>query len=346
MRTASSEYRRLCALAAVLTLCAGAIASPAPHNLSRYEFKSPHMGTLFTITLCATNALIAEQAADAAFKRIAALEDTLSDYQADSELNLLCEKPVGKPVNVSEDLFDVLRLSREISKLSDGTFDVTMGPYVRLWRFARKRKVLPGAAELQSARAAVGYRKLKLDERAHTVTLLAPGMRLDVGGVAKGYSADEAMKVLNRYGISSALVAASGDIAVGEAPPGQPGWRVGITGVGANTNRVEHTLILQHAGISTSGDSEQFIEIDGKRYSHILDPKTGLGLTNRIQATVVAPDASHSDPLATAVCILGVTKGMRMIERCPGTGVFILTQEHGEVRAFESKRFKRFPKSD
>jgi thiamine biosynthesis lipoprotein len=331
-------------VAVLLGACGCHTTSPALQNLSRYEFKSAHMGTLFTITLYASNPALAERAAEAGFKRIAALEDTLSDYQADSELNLLRDQPPGKPVNVSTDLFEVLHHSQRISQLSDGAFDVTMGPYVRLWRFARKRKELPSLAELETAKAAAGYRKLKLDQRAQTVTMLASGMRLDVGGMAKGYAADEALKVLRKHGITSALIAASGDIALGDAPPGQAGWRVGISGIGPNTNTVVHTLILSRAGISTSGDSEQFVEIAGQRYSHILDPKTGLGLTNRIQATVVASDASHSDPLATAVCILGAKKGTRMIERVPGAAVFILTLEDGEVREFDSSRFKRFAK--
>ena len=165
-------------------------------------------------------------------------------------------------------------------KLSDGAFDVTVGPYVRLWRFARKRKVLPTPAEIATARAAVGWQKLRLDPRARTVTLLVPNMRLDLGSIGKGYAADQALQILKGRGIDRALVAASGDIAVGNPPPGQRGWKVGIARLWWRHQRAPLApLLLHNAGISTSGDTEQFIEINGVHYSHIVNPATGLGLT-------------------------------------------------------------------
>jgi len=299
------------------------------------------MGTLFTITFYAPDPSTAEGAAAAAFKRIDALEDIMSDYQADSELMRLCDQPFGKPVAVSADLLDVLQRAQRISRLSDGAFDVTVGPYVRLWRFARKRKVLPTPAEIATARAAVGWEKLHLDARAHTVTLLVPNMRLDLGGIGKGYAADQAMQILKGRGIHRALVAASGDIAIGDSPPGQPGWKVGIATLGPRTNELARTLILHNAGISTSGDSEQFIEIAGVRYSHILNPATGLGLTNRIQATIIGPDATTTDSLDTTVSILGVKRGLALADSLPHTAALILTQTDGQVRSFPSRRFGR-----
>src|SRR6516225_4718430 len=134
----------------------------------------------------------------------------MSDYPPDSQLMLLCVQPFGKPVPVSADLFAVVEQAQKASALSGGAFDITVGPYVRLWRFARKRKVLPTPAEMAAAAPAVGYKKLRLDVKQRTVTLLAPNMRLDLGGIAKGYAADEALKVLKKHGLSRALVAASG----------------------------------------------------------------------------------------------------------------------------------------
>ena len=235
------------ALAAVLLLTA-CRAPSSPQTLHRFEFKHPAMGTLFTITLYAPNAPTAEAAADAAFKRIDALEDIMSDYQADSELMRLCDQPYGKPVPVSADLFDVLQRAQRISQLSDGSFDATIGPCVRLWRFARKRKVLPTPAEIATAQAAVGWQKLRLDSHTRTVTLLVPNMRLDLGGIGKGYAADAAMQILKGRGLTRALVAASGDIAAGDPPPGQPGWKVGIATLGTRTNQLARTIILHNAG--------------------------------------------------------------------------------------------------
>lgn len=297
------------------------------------------MGTLFALTLYAPDAPAANAAADAAFKRIDALEDIMSDYQADSELMRLCDQPYGKPVAVSTDLFDVLRRAERISQLSGGAFDVTIGPCVRLWRFARKRKVLPSPAEIANAKAAVGWQKLRLDSETRTVTLLVPNMRLDLGGIGKGYAADAAMQILKGRGLTRALVAASGDIAAGDPPPGQPGWKVGIATIGTRTNQIARTVLLHNAGISTSGDSEQFIEIGGVRYSHILNPATGLGLTNRIQATIIGPDATTTDSLDTTVSILGVKRGLALADAWPRTAALIMTRDDGHDQSFTSRRF-------
>jgi thiamine biosynthesis lipoprotein len=299
------------------------------------------MGTLFTITLYATNQASAQSAAEAAFQRVAALEETMSDYQADSELMRLCEQPAGTPVRISTDLFDVLQQAQKFSELSQGAFDVTVGPYVRLWRFSRKRKILPEPAEIAQARAAVGWKKLRLDALTRTATLLVPNMRLDLGGIGKGYAADQALKSLKQKGINRGMVAASGDIAIGDAPPGQKGWKVGIANMDSNNNGITRTVYLRNAGVSTSGDTEQFVLINGIRYSHIVDPRTGVGLTNRIQVTVIAPNATTSDALAKPVSVIGVKPGLALVDSLPGTSAFILLKNDDEVRSFVSRRWAR-----
>jgi thiamine biosynthesis lipoprotein len=299
------------------------------------------MGTLFTITLYVTNETSAEAAADAAFHRVAALDEIMSDYRADSELMRLCDQPFGAPVPISKDLFDVLSRSQEMSKLTDGAFDVTIGPCVRLWRFSRKRKTLPQSEELAAARAAVGWRNLRLAPGARTATLLLPNMRLDLGGIGKGYAADEALKILKGRGIDRALVAASGDIAIGDPPPGEPGWKIGMTAIDIRTNDPAGTLLLHNCGISTSGDTEQFVEINGIRYSHIVDPATCQGRTNRIQDTVIAPNATMTDGLDTALNVMGVERGLRLVEALPNTAGYFLTKENGIIRTFVSRRFRR-----
>jgi thiamine biosynthesis lipoprotein len=304
------------------------------------------MGTLMTITLYAPEPAAAKAAAAAAWQSIDALEDIMSDFQADSELMRLCDQPFGTPVSVSAELFEVLQICLKVSQLSDGAFDVTVGPYVRLWRFARKRKVLPTPAEIAAARAAVGWQKLRLDPRARTVTLLVPNMRLDLGSIGKGYAADAALRILKGRGIDRALVAASGDIAIGNPPPGQRGWKVGIAPFGGATNQAPRTLLLHNAGISTSGDTEQFIEINGVRYSHIVNPVTGLGLTNRIQATIIGPDATTTDSLDTTVSLLGVRRGLALIDSLPRLATLIVTIEGGQTHSFASRRFRQIPQPE
>lgn len=330
---------------AALLLLAGCCSTPRGKPLQRYEFTHPAMGTLMRITLYAPDPGAARAAADAAFQRIDALEDILSDYQADSELNRLRDHPSGTPVPVSAELFDVLQRACEVARLSDGAFDPTIGPFVRLWRFSRKRGVLPTAAEIAAARAAVGWRKLALDPRARTVTLRVPGMRLDLGSIGKGYAADQALRLLKERGINRALVAASGDLAIGDPPPGRRGWRVALSGFAGTTNGLPAPLRLRNAGVSTAGDAEQFIVIDGVRYSHIVDPATGFGLTRRIQTTVIGPDATTSDSLDTAVSLLGVKRGLALVDSWPRAAALILTQENGRTQSVASRRFRKLAPS-
>ncbi len=316
-----------------------ALNCASPAALVRREFTEPHMGTRFRIVLYAPDTTTAERAAQAAFARIAALDDCLSDYRADSELMRLPAQAGGAPVRVSEDLFRVLAAAQAMTRQSGGAFDVTVGPVVRLWRMARLSHKLPDPARLAAAEKLVGYEKIRLDARAHTVQLLEPGMILDLGGIAKGYAADAALAVLKEHGIMRALVAGGGDIATGDSPPGEDGWTIGLAPLESPDAPPRRFVRLHNAGISTSGDAEQHVEIGGMRYSHVIDPRTGQALTGRRGATVIAPNCTTSDALATAVCVLGPELGLKLVNNTPGTAaLFVLETPRGE-RRFEA----RFP---
>ena len=284
-----------------------------------FQAAEPHMGTLAGIKLYARDEQQAKTAFRAAFDRIAQLDEILSDYKPSSELNRIGRTALHRPVKVSGDLFRVLAASQKLAAESGGAFDVTVGPVVRLWREARKEQQLPDPDMLDAALSHCGYRKLHLDEAAHTVTLDEDGMQLDLGAIAKGYAADEALDVLKRLGIRSALVAMSGDIALGDAPPGQRGWKIAI----AASDKV---LELANAAVSTSGDSEQYLEANGKRYSHIVDPGTGIALTNSLTITVVAPHGIFADPLATTISVLGERQGRQLAAKHAGVSVYIESQ--------------------
>jgi thiamine biosynthesis lipoprotein len=287
-------------------------AAPPVPELRRFRFAEPHMGTRFEIVCYARDEITSREAARAGFARVAELNAIMSDYQPTSELMRLCAKAGGPPVKVSEDLFTVLLRAQEVSRRSDGAFDVTVGPIVRLWRQARRTQRLPDAARLAAARALVGYRNVELSEKERTVRLLKPGIQLDLGGIAKGYAADCVLEVLRKHGIERALVAAGGDLAMSGPPPGQKGWAVAIAPLeGKDDGR---RLILAHAAVSTSGDAEQYVEIDGVRYSHIVDPRTGLGLVGRMSATVVAPSGIQSDSLTKVVAVLGAERGFKILQ--------------------------------
>jgi thiamine biosynthesis lipoprotein len=325
---------------------AGIAAATLASALHPYEAVEPHMGTLFRIKLYAADQEQAQRAFRAAFDRVAALDNTLSDYKPDSELNRLTPTAVHRPVKVSDDLFRVVSASEELSQNSGGAFDITIGPLTHLWREAHKMNHLPDQAAIREAGARCGYRKLHINGAQHTIELDQRGMQLDVGGIAKGYAADEALTVLSTMGIRSALVAASGDLAFSDAPPGQTGWKIGIDSVDQPNAAFSRVLVLANAAVSTSGANEQHIDANGTRYSHIIDPKTETGLSQPISVTVVARHGIESDGMSTAVSVLGAERGLAFVERQPGVAALIVTSEHGAPRMIESSRFRLLPKTN
>jgi thiamine biosynthesis lipoprotein len=302
------------------------------------------MGTTFRVVLYAPDKPTATAASEAAFKRVAQLDAIMSDYKKDSELMLLCKafaKEAGPAVPASDDLFAVLQKGAELSAKCDGAFDVTVGPVVQLWRLARRTQELPDPKEFADARSKVGWQKVELDAEKKTVRLLTPGMQLDLGGIAKGYAADGALKLMRaKFGIKSALVAASGDIACGDAPPNETGWKIEIAPIAKSQK--PRALVLANAAVSTSGDLEQFVEIKGTRYSHVLDPRTGLGLTGRRSVTVIAPNGTTADSMTKAVSVLPVPDALKLVEGAPGAACYIVVLDKDEKPVVTAS--KRFPK--
>jgi len=298
--------------------CLGADTAEPP--MTRFEYSEVAMGIRARIVVYAASQESAERACRAAFDRIACLENITSDYRPTSELMRLCANAGGPAVAVSPELLFILRKSRELSRRSGGAFDVTVGPLVKLWRNTRQSGVLPSQQEIDAARKLVGSWKLAIDAEASTARLKIPGMQLDLGGIAKGYACDEALRVLREHGMRGALVEMGGDIAASGPPPGKKGWEIEIANA---TDPGHRSLILSNAAVSSSGDTEQYVEINGRRYSHIVDPRTGLGLTDRIAVTVIAPNGVTSDGLSTAVSVLGAKKGKALIATFPGASAYV-----------------------
>lgn len=269
-----------------------------------FEAVEPHMGTLVRIQVYAADEAQAKAAFGAGFARIAALDNALSDYRPDSEVSRL-------PARVGPDLFRVLEHAQALAAETDGAFDVTTGRITRLWRQARKEGRAPAAEAVAEAVRHSGWRKLRLDPATRGVTLDDPEVKLDLGGIAKGYAADEALAAIGATGVRSALVAVSGDLAFSGPPPGRKGWRIEAGG---------RVLEVSHAAVSTSGAAEQHLG----PYSHIVDPRTGMGITDRITVTVVAPFGIEADALATAISVLGRERGMALARRRPGVSATIL----------------------
>jgi len=321
-------------LAAALSL------SAATHAPERFEFAEPHMGTLVRLVLYAPDRHAADAAAQAVFDRFRALNDLLSDYRDSSELMEVSRQSGGPPVRVSDDLFRVLSAAQRFAAASDGAFDATAGRLSLLWREARRRQALPDAARLAAARSQVGTDKLELDEARRTVRLRVPGMQLDLGGIAKGFAADEAAELLRRCGVHSALVAAGGDIVAMAPPPGTQGWRVAVAAIDGADRPPAGYLTLRDAAVSTSGDAEQVVVVDGVRYSHIFNPRTGQALTGRTSVTVVAANGTTSDALATAVAVMGGARGTRLVDDTPGAAALVVESRDEGLRTYESRRWR------
>lgn len=290
----------------------------------RHEFTELHMGLAVRVVLYAPDTATARQAARAAYDRIAHLEDIFSDYRPQSEVRRLESQP-GEWVPVSAELLEVLRTAMLIAALTDGAFDPTAGPLTHLWRQARSEGALPGAAELEAARALVGWRHVHLNGMLSAVRLDHPGMRLDLGGIAKGYILGQAMAVLRQHTIPNALIEAGGDIVLGDPPPDRSGWDVEVPGINPGP--------LANVAVATSGTTEQYLEIAGVRYAHIIDPRTGLGLTTSRLASVVGPDPTVADALATALVVLGAPGQQRLLAGFPGYRASVIVLEPLEVTA-------------
>ncbi len=313
-------------------LCAGA------SSLQRREFFLQRMGTQFRIVLYAANQDEASLAVHAAFDRVEHLEELLSDYRENSEVRRLCREAAGVPRHVSGELYHVLETSLRISRLTHGAFDVTAGPLVTLWREARRAKRMPDPQEVTKAREAVGYENIVLEAAAHTVRLKHKDMKFDLGGVARGFAADEALKVLASRGVRCAMVDAGGDLALGDAPPGEPGWRVAVHAPDSRPSRFGY-LMLHNVGVATSGDAYWFLDRGGRRYSYLINPSNGAMITDSVSTTLIAPEAITADGLATALSILPVSEALKVADSVPGVSVSFSRRIDSWVRYFASGRF-------
>jgi len=280
----------------------------------RYEYREVHMGMPVRIVLYADTDSLARTAAKAAFERIASLDSDLSDYRPDSELRRI-EAAAGAWVRIKPSTYDVLARAVGIAEISGGAFDPTIKPLTHLWREARRTGTAPRQAALDSARALVSWQRLQLDSVNPAARLTTRGMRIDLGGIAKGYIMQEALRTLQRNGITSALVEAGGDIVAGSRPPGRPGWRVDVPG--ADSAFRARAAALENQALATSGASAQFVEIDGVRYSHVVDPVTGKGLTSSATMHVIANDGATADALATTVSIVEPGTAAAILARFP-----------------------------
>ncbi len=302
------------------------------------------MGSPLNITLYVEDSAKANQIATEAYKIADSLNLIYSDYLENSELSLLSKKSgTNEYTKVSPALWDILNLSIKASKQSKGAYDITVGSIVKLWRKARKEKIFPDESILNNTLQNVGYQYLILDSITHSVKFLRPNTQLDLGGIAKGYVAQVIVNFCVNKGIKKVLVDAGGDLAM--ATQHDKLWKIGVT-IPNSKELIPRYLILQNQAVATSGNMYQFVEINGKRYSHIVNPHTGLGVTHQRNVTVIAPDGATADWLATACSVLSVSQALKLIKSMPNCELLMAEIQKGKLKIWQSEGFEAYLEKD
>jgi FAD:protein FMN transferase len=285
------------------------------------------MGNRFEITVVSSNKQKALDDIDAAVGEISRIEQLLTTFNGNSQTNLINGQAGIKPVKVDREVYEIIQRSKKISEVTQGAFDITYGSVdKRLWNFDRNMTSLPGLEIARKMVRLINYRNVILDEKKTTVFLKEPGMRIGFGGIGKGYAAEKAKALLRKRGVSSGIVNASGDMTVWGYQPDGKEWTIGI----ADPNSADKPFSYLHItnmSIATSGNYEKYIIINGKKYSHTIDPKTGLPVHGIKSVTIISPNAEISDALATPVMIMGIKVGLDMINQMRGTSCIIIDDD-------------------
>ncbi len=321
----------------------GCIVFSAAAQMTRFSFTESKMGAPFTIVFYSKDSVQALSIAKRCFVLVDSFNFIFSDYIDTSELSNL-SKTAGvnsMPVKLSPALYDILIQSKKAYELSEGAFDITMGPLSKLWRKARKQQLFPTDSTVRSIRNLIGFNKLIFDTLNKTVRLTQPGMQLDLGGIAQGYVAQKVIDFLLSQEITQALINASGDIVMSGAPVDKDGWVVGVNLPEKTDELLNQKLILKNRAVTTSGDAYQFIEKDGIRYSHIINPITGYGVTFHRNVTVIAADGATADWLATACSILSLKKAKKLASIL-GSEVLITELKRGRLKLNSTRGFRFF----
>ncbi len=286
------------------------------------------MGNRFEITVEANSDSEAELFLDLAVNEIKRIEEKLSTYKEHSETNLINNNAGKKTVSVSEETFRLIQRSIKISEITQGAFDITYGSIdKRFWNFDTRMKALPDKEIAKKLVKLINYKNIILDDKDFTVFLKEEGMRIGFGGIGKGYAAENAKKILISNGVKAGIVNASGDLTAFGKPEGIDCWTIGI----ANPDVVQQsfsTMEITDMAVATSGNYEKFVVIDGKKYSHTIDPKTGYPISGIKSVTIISPNAEISDAFATPVTIMGVKAGLAMINQIKGIECIIIDDDN------------------
>ncbi|TMI72662.1 MAG: FAD:protein FMN transferase [Bacteroidetes bacterium] len=310
-------------------------------QLKRFHFTENKMGSPFNLIFYCDDSLRAVQLSKECFTIVDSLNAIFSDYMEESEINRLSKQPASKKVKVSAELFSMITQSRRAWINSGGTFDITVGALTRLWRKAKKEKRFPEIEEIKQAKKTTGFEKLVIDSHSNSVSFTLKGIELDFGGIVKGYAAQKMIDHLKSKSISMALADAGGDIAMGDAPPGKQGWTISINLPEQGLDVWDKKLELKNCAVATSGDIYNYTLHNGKKYSHIIDPQMGYGVTSQRNVTVIAKDGATADWLATACSILPIKKALALMKK-ESAALLIATIENEKIRIYKTEKFDSY----
>lgn len=297
------------------------------------------MGNRFELSVVADDASFAEQCIEDAVHEIRRIEKLLTTFDESSQTNLINRNAGIAPVQVDREVFELIQRSKKISALTQGAFDITYGSIdKKLWNFDKTMTSLPDAQTAKQMVRLINYRNVLLDEKSCTVFLKEKGMRIGFGGIGKGYAAEMAKRLLQQRGVQSGIVNAAGDLtAWGHQPNGKP-WTIGIADPNAARQAFSY-LEITNTSVATSGNYEKFVVIDGKKYSHTIDPKTGLPVRGIKSVTIISPNAEIADAMATPVMIMGTKVGLDMIDQIKGLAC-IIVDDNNVVHTSKNIRLK------
>lgn len=286
------------------------------------------MGNRFEISIIANDGVYAESCINAAVEEIKRIEKLLTTFKEDSDTNRVNANAGITPVKVEREVLELVKRSQKISHITQGSFDISYGSVDKtLWNFDKNMTALPDAATAKKAVRLINFKNIIVDEKACTIFLKEKGMRIGFGGIGKGYAAEKAKIILQQMGIESGIVNAAGDLTTwGLQPNGEP-WTIGI----ADPNAARHpfsSLNITDMAIATSGNYEKFVVINGKKYSHTIDPKTGLPVSGIKSVTIIAPNAELADALATPVMVMGIKAGLHLINQLPKIHSIIIDDDN------------------
>lgn len=291
-----------------------------------YEHALRLMGNIFIISVVENESSRAERYIEKAVEEIRRIEALLTTFDENSQTNLINRNAGIKPVVVDKEVFDLIKRSKKISELTQGAFDITYGSLDKsLWNFDRNMKSLPDPEIAKKLVRLIDYQNVILDDQTNSVFLKEKGMRIGFGGIGKGYAADKASNLLKQLGVKSGIVNAAGDLITwGKQPNGQP-WTIGIADPNAVSTPFSYLKISDMA-IATSGDYEKFVHINGKKYSHTIDPKTGYPISGIKSVTVISSIAELADALATPIAVMGIKVGLNMINQMKNIACIIIDE--------------------